>query len=893
MLKALRENFKHLQWILWGVIAIFVIFVFADWGMGSQRGGDEAALAAKAGGIRITTAEFQKEYAFAEDRYRQAYGKNYSPELARAMNLPEQVLNSLIDRRLFREEAERLHLKVTDEELTQHLLGIKDPQSGKPLFVKDGVFVGDATYRRILAANRLAPQSFEDAQREQILLEKLNRFFTEAVVVSDDEVKSEFEKRNVKAKIAWALLPVVSTAQAPATDAEAEAYFKANPTPYMQPEKRKAKYLLVETAKIRPTIQVTDADVAADYAANAETYRKGEEVHARHILYKADAANDAAQKAKAEAAVRKLRGGADFAALAKAESDDPGSKANGGDLGAFPARPHGEGVRGRRLRARRRRRSSAPSRARSDTTSSRSSRRRAKGSSRSSRSRRGSARASRTSARATRPGASRRASPRRSRRWASPPTTTCASSRASGVTFNETEFLSRTDAPAGHRLQPAVQREAVLPQGGRDRGCAGLDAARRGDRQARRDQEARPAGLRRGQGARRRRHPEEEAGRSDARGAQGTRWPTARRSKAVAKKLNLKVETPDAFSMGGPIPGLGSPKAVLDAVFSAKAGEMKGPIAVAERGAVVMRVDSVTPFDQAAFEKEKDAVRESLRGQKSNKLLQALVQKKRSDLKIEFNRELLSRMGGVKGLRKGVESRVIARLSGTVLELRTDRLVLDVGGVGYDLAIPLGTFSALPPAGEKASVHVHMHVREDALPLFGFATTQEKYVFERLISVSGVGPKVALTVLSGLPLPDLVRAIATQNARVLATIPGIGKKLAERLGLELKEKLAGFGAEAASVGGGRKGLGGRRRDRRAREPRLQAGAGRAGRREGRPRRRRRRPEQDPPGRAEVAGAIIDARWTNAFSRACCRRPRRTPRSRSARARSRSSSGSRS
>ncbi len=145
---------------------------------------------------------------------------------------------------------------------------------------------------------------------------------------------------------------------------------------------------------------------------------------------------------------------------------------------------------------------------------------------------------------------------------------------------------------------------------------------------------------------------------------------------------------------------------------------------------------------------------------------------------------------------------MIARLSGTVLDLRTDRLVLDVGGVGYDLAIPLGTFSALPPVGEKAVLHVHTHVREDALLLFGFATPQEKYVFERLISVSGIGPKVALTVLSGLPLPDLVRAIATQNARVLATIPGVGKKLAERLGLELKEKLAGFaGAGALSSTG--------------------------------------------------------------------------------------------
>jgi Holliday junction DNA helicase RuvA len=141
---------------------------------------------------------------------------------------------------------------------------------------------------------------------------------------------------------------------------------------------------------------------------------------------------------------------------------------------------------------------------------------------------------------------------------------------------------------------------------------------------------------------------------------------------------------------------------------------------------------------------------------------------------------------------------VIARLTGTILDLKTDRVVLDVHGVGYELAIPLGTFSALPAAGEKAVLHVHTHVREDALQLFGFATPQEKYVFERLISVSGIGPKVALTVLSGLPLPELVGAIASQNARVLATIPGVGKKLAERLGLELKEKLAGFGLGGAA-----------------------------------------------------------------------------------------------
>ena len=164
------------------------------WGTRAARGTD-TTLAAKAGGIRVTTAEFQKEYAFAEERYRQAYGKNFSPELARAMNLPEQVLNGMIDRRLLRGEAEKLGIKVTDEELTQHLLGIKDPQSGRPLFVKDGVFVGDAAYKRILAANRLSPESFEADSRDALVLEKLNRFYTQSMVVGDDDVKAEYEGR--------------------------------------------------------------------------------------------------------------------------------------------------------------------------------------------------------------------------------------------------------------------------------------------------------------------------------------------------------------------------------------------------------------------------------------------------------------------------------------------------------------------------------------------------------------------------------------------------------------------------------------------------------------------------------------------------------------------------
>lgn len=645
MLKQLRENFKHLKWILWAVIAIFVLFVFVDWGMGSARGGaTDTTLAASAGNIRITTAEFQKEYAFAEDRYRQAYGKNFSPELARAMNLPEQVLNGMIDRRLLRSEASRLGIRVSDEELTQHLLGIKDPQSGRPLFVKDGVFVGDATYKRILAANRLSPESFETETREGLVLEKLNRFFTDSMVVGDADVRVEFENRNVKAKIIWALAPPSVTTEPAVSDVEAEAAFKADPTPYMQPEKRKAKYLLVETAKIRPSIQVSDADVQADYAANAESFRKGEEIHARHILYKVDGGNDAAQKARAEAAVRKLKAGADFAALAKAESDDPGSKANGGDLGSFP--------RGRMVKE-------------FEDAAFGAKEKEIVGPVKTSFGYHVIQVLGRTGERVqpffeVAPGIRQRLQEDRAREEAKRLATSLSEKVAklgkpsdddlrklasAGVTFNETDFLARTDAPAGIGFNPQFTDTLFSLKEGETSPVSVTTA--RGEAIVKCVEIKKPglptfAEIKGRVVADLRKKKEDEATLASVKQA----LDTAGSVEALAKRLNLKVETPGAFPRAGPIPGLGAPKAVLDAVFAAQAGETKGPVLVPGRGVVVFRVESVTPFDTSEFEKEKAVIREQLRGQKASKVLQSLIQRRRSDLKVEFNKELLARMGG-------------------------------------------------------------------------------------------------------------------------------------------------------------------------------------------------------------------------------------------------------
>jgi holliday junction DNA helicase RuvA len=132
---------------------------------------------------------------------------------------------------------------------------------------------------------------------------------------------------------------------------------------------------------------------------------------------------------------------------------------------------------------------------------------------------------------------------------------------------------------------------------------------------------------------------------------------------------------------------------------------------------------------------------------------------------------------------------VIARLKGTLVEKTPSRIVVDVGGVGYDVLVPLSTFYGLGEAGSAVTLRVHTHVREDVIALFGFASVLEQDLFERLIAINGIGPKLALAVLSGIDPDELVRAIRTQDVARLTRIPGVGKKTAERIGLELKDRL--------------------------------------------------------------------------------------------------------
>ena len=132
---------------------------------------------------------------------------------------------------------------------------------------------------------------------------------------------------------------------------------------------------------------------------------------------------------------------------------------------------------------------------------------------------------------------------------------------------------------------------------------------------------------------------------------------------------------------------------------------------------------------------------------------------------------------------------MIARLAGTLAEKKPNRLTVDVGGVGYDVLVPLSTFYGIGEPGALVTLRIHTHVREDVIALYGFASALEQDLFERLISISGIGPKLALAVLSGIDPGELVRAIRSQDVARLTRIPGVGKKTAERIGLELKDRL--------------------------------------------------------------------------------------------------------
>lgn len=142
---------------------------------------------------------------------------------------------------------------------------------------------------------------------------------------------------------------------------------------------------------------------------------------------------------------------------------------------------------------------------------------------------------------------------------------------------------------------------------------------------------------------------------------------------------------------------------------------------------------------------------------------------------------------------------MIAHLRGKLISKRPNQAIIETGGVGYDVAITVPTFSELTQVGSEIGFHIHTHVREDTIALYGFLHPEEKYLFEKLITVSGIGPKLGITILSGMPTDEMVGAIRRKDVARLTRIPGIGKKTAERMVLELRDKLPPDGTEVVAA----------------------------------------------------------------------------------------------
>jgi Holliday junction DNA helicase RuvA len=142
---------------------------------------------------------------------------------------------------------------------------------------------------------------------------------------------------------------------------------------------------------------------------------------------------------------------------------------------------------------------------------------------------------------------------------------------------------------------------------------------------------------------------------------------------------------------------------------------------------------------------------------------------------------------------------MIGHLRGKLIARHPNQVIVETMGVGYDVTITVPTFSELPSAGSEVALHIHTHVREDQIALYGFLRPEEKQLFEKLITVSGIGPKLAITILSGMPADDMTGAIRGNDIARLTKIPGIGKKTAERMVLELRDKLPPTGRDQVNM----------------------------------------------------------------------------------------------
>jgi peptidyl-prolyl cis-trans isomerase D len=331
MLDKMRRHRDWLKWSLGLVCVAFVLFYIPDFLRGTGADAASSDTVAKVEGREITSGEFRRTYQAQLQAYRSAYGNNMSEQLLKQLGVDQQILQQMVDERAALAEADRLGIDVSDEEVRQRIFSM-------PAFQENGGFIGEARYQQLLRMQRppLTPSEFEDNVRRGLAVEKLRASLTDWLSVPDNELEREYRRRNDKVKLAVVSFPADSfRTQVSASDAEVASYFDAHKNDFRIPEKRKIRYLLIDIDAMRAKVVVPAADIEREYNNNLEQYSTPEQVRASHILLKTEGKDDAAVKAKAEELLKQARAGADFADLARKNSEDEASAKNGGDLDYF------------------------------------------------------------------------------------------------------------------------------------------------------------------------------------------------------------------------------------------------------------------------------------------------------------------------------------------------------------------------------------------------------------------------------------------------------------------------------------------------------------------------------------------------------------------------------
>ncbi len=641
MLKVFRENLKYLSWILWIVIAVFILFVFVDFGSGVPRGTDSQA-AAWVGDEEISFNEVASAYRQMEESYRESLGGNFTPELARQLQLPLRVLESLVNERVLLDEARRAGLEVTDEELRQAVLEIPSFRSAP------GTFVGRETYAQVLRTSGQTPEAFEARLRQQLLIEKLRTVLAQNIFISDQEVGERHREDSERAKIRFVRLAARPfEGEVEVSPAEVEAYFEAHKSDFRIPEQRAVEYLLVDTSRVRERVKVDDAEVRAYYDDNAEEFSQEEQVQARHILVQVndERTAEAADRTIREAR-RRIEGGEDFAEVARQVSEDPGSKERGGDLGYF-----GRGQMAREFEQ---------------------------------------------AAFSATPGAlvgpvqtsfgyhlievtDRRAGDSEPFEAVSTRIRTrLVAERARSLAETKAKELAQrirddglASAPDFARLDEEDEetilistepfgRDDLIPDVGRNAAFAAMAFALETDGISEPLPVARGWAILRLRQVREPRTPalaevEVEVRRAAIAGRASElavrRLEAAKREvlagkslAEAAEELETEVEESGEFTSSGAIPGLGPNPALAEAALALEAGGIGGPLPHAQ-GAVLFEVVERKHFDPAELDENREDLREALKAERLNQLLASLVQSRREALEVQYSPELLERLG--------------------------------------------------------------------------------------------------------------------------------------------------------------------------------------------------------------------------------------------------------